>query len=343
MKIISCDESHRERWNAFVERSPLASVYHRFEWRDINRACFGHRSVYLAAVENDEVIGILPMVRLISRLFGRIACSMPFVNYGGVCAETPDAERALLEAGKGVCDEWRVDYLELRSQRELGHDLPVARHKVSMTIALDRDPDVLWKNYRTGHRQDVRRGYKNGFTARCGGEELLDDFFVVLAESWRDLGTPIYRKTYLREIARLLTSRVRLCVVYAPDGEPAAAAFDALHHRTVEGMWLGTRSRYRRDYAGYVLYWELIRSASEQGFERFHLGRSTAESGAEVFKRKWNAETTQLYWYYVLRRGKELPQLNVNNPKYRLAIDIWRKLPVPVTQMIGPFIARSIP
>ena len=38
-----------------------------------------------------------------------------------------------------------------------------------------------------------------------------------------------------------------------------------------------------------------------------------------------------------------MPALNVDNPRYQLAIDVWRRLPVGVTQFIGPSIARSIP
>jgi lipid II:glycine glycyltransferase (peptidoglycan interpeptide bridge formation enzyme) len=108
-------------------------------------------------------------------------------------------------------------------------------------------------------------------------------------------------------------------------------------------MWLGMRSEFRKQMVGYVLYWELIKDACERGYARFHLGRSTAQSGGEQFKKKWNAEAVQLYWQYILRTRTDLPRLNPDNRKYRLAIAAWRKLPVGVTQRIGPLIARSIP
>ena len=85
-------------------------------------------------------------------------------------------------------------------------------------------------------------------------------------------------------------------------------------------MWLGSRGEFRTRHAGYVLYWELIKNACERGMKRFHLGRSTVQSGGESFKKKWNAEPTQLYWQYLLRHAGRFPQLNVDNPKYRLAI-----------------------
>jgi FemAB-related protein (PEP-CTERM system-associated) len=341
-RIVECDHSHRDAWNTFVRRTPKASFYHLFEWRDVNGRCFGHRSCYLAAFDGPQVVGIFPIVHLKTRLFGNIACSLPFVNYGGPCSEDPHVEAALLQQGARLARDWRVDYLEIRSRAYLGADLPAAEHKVSMTLALDPDPDTLWNAFKSSHRQEIRRGYKNGFAARFGGAELLPDFYTVLAESWRDLGTPIYARQYLETILDTFPDSTRLCVVY--DGKtPAAAAFDGIHGGTAEGMWLGMRSRYRKQMAGYVLYWELIKNACERGLSHFHLGRSTAQSGGETFKKKWNASARQLYWHYALPAGREIPQLNVANPRYQLAIRAWRRLPVAVTQLIGPLIARSIP
>ena len=345
MTIIRCNASHDAMWNAFVDTCPRASFYHRAEWRDINEQCFGHRTAYIAAVEDGRFVGIFPLVQLKSVLFGNLACSLPFVNYGGPAGETDEIEQALLEAGADVATDWGVEYLEIRSQRHLGERFPASDHKVSMTVELNRDSDVVWNSYKAkvGPRQDIRKGYNNGFTARFGGLELLDPFYAVLSESWRDMGTPIYRKEYLRRVLATFPKETRICVVSAADGTPAAAALCGHHRDVVEGMWLGMRAEFRKQMVGYVLYWELIKDACQGGFSRFHLGRSTAESGGAQFKKKWNAEAVQLYWQYILRTRDEIPALNVSNPRYQLAIKTWRKLPVPVTQVLGPFIARSIP
>lgn len=342
MQIIRCDRSQEEAWNAFVQASPQASFYHRAEWRSINERCFGHDVVHLAALDGARMVGVFPLVRLKSLLFGNIACSMPFVNYGGPCGETPAIVQALLDAAATVAAEWRSDYVEVRSTRHLGDAYPCSDHKVSMTVTLESDPDILWNRFKTGQRQDIRRAYKNGFTAKFG-PELIGDFYAILSDSWRELGTPIYRRDYLETILAAFPGATRLCVVYAGDGTPAAGAFDGLHNGIVEGMWLGMRNQYRKDMVGYVLYWELIKHACENGHRRFHLGRSSKDSGGEAFKKKWNAEMEQLYWHYMLRTRTAMPSLNPDNPKYQLAIRAWRKLPLPVTQMIGPFIARSIP
>jgi hypothetical protein len=175
-------------WNAYVKASPRAALYHRFEWRNVNASCFGHPSAYLAAFDAGRIVGVFPIVRVKSSLFGNIACSLPFVNYGGPCAETDAIEQALVDAARPVVDAWGVDYLEIRSRRPLD-GLATSEHKVSMTLDLDENPDVLFKAFTSAHRQDIRGGYKKGLTARIGGRELLRDFYAVLSESWRDMGT----------------------------------------------------------------------------------------------------------------------------------------------------------
>jgi FemAB-related protein (PEP-CTERM system-associated) len=345
IEIIRCGATHDAAWNLFVEASPHASFYHRAEWRGINERCFGHQTAYLAAVKGDRFVGVFPLVQLKSLLFGNLACSLPFVNYGGPAGENDEIEQALIEASMSVAAEWGVEYLEIRSQRHLGNRFPASDHKVSMTVELNHDPDVVWNSYKAkvGPRQEIRRGYDNGFTTRFGEVDLLDPFYAVLSESWRDLGTPIYRKDYVRTVLMTFPQETRICIVSAADGTPAAAALYGHHRNVVEGMWLGMRSEFRKQMVGYVLYWELIKDACERGYARFHLGRSTAQSGGEQFKKKWNAEAVQLYWQYILRTRTDLPRLNPDNRKYRLAIAAWRKLPVGVTQRIGPLIARSIP
>lgn len=342
MNIMACSDSQREAWNSFVAGAPDGSVYHRFEWRDINESALGHRSCYLAATDNERIVGIFPLVQVRSRLFGNIACSLPFVNFGGPCAESREIEHDLLAEGARVVDRWRAEYLEIRSRKHLGPQYPTSEHKISVTVPLADGADAVWHRFKTAHRQDIRHGYKQGFTAAFGGVELLDDLYEVLSEAWRNFGTPIYSRRYFETVARTFADSARLCVVYGPGG-PVAASFQIYEGDTAEGLWLGSRARGTQGYAGYVLYWELLKDAAEHGCKAFHLGRSTAHSGAEAFKLKWNATAAPLYWQYILRRRREIPSLNTANSRYAAAIAAWRRLPVWVTTKVGPMLARSIP
>ena len=136
--------------------------------------------------------------------------------------------------------------------------------------------------------------------------------------------------------------QTRIFVCYH-SGEPVAVALTGYFAGKVEGMWAGTTPAGHDLNANYILYWEMIKDACERGARRFHLGRSTAGSGAEQFKMKWAAESKQLYWYYHRPEGGFKPTVNVNHPSFQLGIAAWRKLPLWATRVIGPRLARNIP
>ncbi|MCB2173679.1 FemAB family PEP-CTERM system-associated protein [bacterium] len=343
VEIIYCTEKDAARWDGFIDSREDGSFYHRFGWKAINEGCFGHRCHYLAAFRQGMIVGVLPLVYLRSRLFGKILSSLPFVNYGGVCCSDPEAERALLAEARQLVQDEGVGYLEMRSPKKLSEQVPTSTHKVSMTLALDPDPEVIWNAFKSKQRTEIRRVEKNeDLTVISGGDELLGEFYATLAAGWRSLGTPIYRRDYFAEILTAFPDRTRIFVARF-QGRPVAAAFNGYDCGIVEGMWLGIDPRYRRLNANTLLYWEMIRDGCRRGMRVFHFGRSSSDSGGEFFKKKWNAVPRQLYYQYVLGTARTMPQLNVDNPKFRLAIAAWRKLPLGLTTSLGPHIARSIP
>lgn len=331
-----------EPWDSYLDSQPAASFYQRYGWKRINEECLGHKTYYLVARSAGTVVGALPLVYLKSLLFGRILCSLPFVNYGGPSARDAAVEERLMEEACRIVAREQMDYLELRTDRPLAGELPTRRHKVSMVLELDPDPDILWRAYDTKHRTAIRRAYKNNLRALAGGAELLEDYYRVMALSWRALGTPLYRKRYFAAILREFPTQTGIFVLYQGE-RPVAAAFNGYYKDVVEGMWAGVDWSCRRLQPTTVLYWEMIKHACEHGYLRYHFGRSTVDSGGEFFKSKWNAEPKQLYWQYCLGRKKLLPRLDVGNPRYQALMKIWRRLPQSVVSAIGPPLARLIP
>jgi len=329
-------------WEQYVRASPSATFYHRIEWKGIIEKSFGHRTYYVMATDRGRPVGILPMVHIRSLLFGSIFCSMPFLNFGGVCADNAEAENLLLKEAEKILRKKGGDYLELRHLKQTATGVPCKQHKVSMTIELNPDPEALWSAFTTKHRTAVRRAAKNGLELVFGKGELLPEFYDVMCLGWKELGTPVYEYSFLQHIVNALEKDIEICLV-KHDSMVIAAAFNGLHGDTVEGMWLTSLNEYAKLQAGYVLYWEMIKRACEKGYRQFHLGRSSTESGGEFFKKKWNAIPKPLYWEYILNKSKNVPELNVDNPKYRRAIKIWKKLPRGMTDVIGPHLAKNIP
>jgi FemAB-related protein (PEP-CTERM system-associated) len=342
LSVAPVGDDARAAWDAFVAANG-GSLYHLYDWKRINERSLGHACEYLAARDASGAIeGILPLVFVKSRLFGRILCSMPFMNYGGPVAASPAAAASLTAHAMERSKSLGADYLELRCPSALETTMPVSLRKVSMTVPLMPDPEALFNSFSQKHRKNIRRAQKNELAVRKGGIDLLDDFFHILELSWRSLGTPMYSKNYFKRLLETFPSNTSVFTC-SWKGAPVAVALTGHFNGVVEGMWAGARHELRHLDANYVLYWEMLRDACQGGHKLFHLGRSTSQSGAEQFKSKWNAETHQLYWYFHRPDGGPMPQLNVDNPKFRLAIAAWRKMPLWATRLVGPPVARLIP
>lgn len=341
MRIRPVTDADASRWNAFVNLCEGGNFYQRFEWQAVNARSLGHRTHFLLAQRGDDVVGVFPMVHVKSLVFGHVLSSMPFVNFGGPAALDDEAEAALVRAACEYADAARCDYLEIRATKPLG-DLRTNTDKVSMTIPLVADPDEMMRAFSAKHRANVKRALKNELVVRSGGIELLDEFYALLSLSWKELGTPLYRRDYFADILARFGDDARIFVAYH-EGRPIATAFNGYHGGTVEGMWAGIDPAFHQLQPNTVLYWEMIRDSCLRGCTAFHLGRSTKDSGAVQFKEKWLAQPKQLYWNYHLVRAKAMPGLNPRNPKYALAIRMWQKLPMAVLRVIGPPLARVIP
>ena len=341
LRIREADDQDAERWNRYIAGASESNFYQRYEWQRVNREALGHRTISLVAERGDEIVGVLPLTHVESRLFGSILSSMPFVNLGGAAAADEQTVDALVRHACGVADEAVVDYMEIRAKRELA-GLPTVSNKVSMTVPLDGGADAVWDAFKSKHRSNIKRAMKNDLEVRAGAADLLDAFYGLMEKSWKGLGTPLYAKSYFRAVLDRLGADIRIFVVFK-DGTPIGTALNGHFQGTVEGMWAAGDPEYRDLQSNYVLYWEMIRDAAERGFQRFHLGRSTVGSGAARYKARWNAYPEPLYWNYHLVNAEELPALNPDNPRYALAIRAWQRLPLPVTRLLGPRLARLIP
>lgn len=344
MSIRKLTHSDRVAWDQYVQKAPLASCYHLTGWKDVIEQSFGHESYYLLSEDDQHRInGILPLVRLKSTLFGNYMVSLPFFNYGGVCADTaPLAERLIKEASY-VARASGAEHIEFRQTQQLKNGMPVKTAKVSMRLALPSNPDVLFKSFSSKLRSQVQRPLRDGMYAVLGREELLDDFYAVFSENMRDLGTPVYSKAFFRNIVKQFPDFAVICVIYTKEQVPAAAGLLIGFRNTMEIPWASSLRRFNRLSPNMLLYWTVLKFSCEQGYEQFDFGRSTPGEGTFKFKEQWGATPIPLFWHYWLKNGGALPELNPNNVKYRMAIEIWKQLPLPVTRLFGPSIVKNLP
>lgn len=329
-------------WDAFVLSQEGAALYHRYALRDVVRDVFDRETHYLAARSKGAITGVLPLVRLRSRLFGDFLVSLPYFNYGGVLAATPRAGRALLDAAVGLATRLGVTHIELRHRENLFEDAPVRTDKVTLLLRLPGSAAELWKALTPKVRAQVRRPEKEGATTRLGGLELVEEFYGVFSENMRDLGTPVYPRRFFSRVLQAFPEEARIFTVHMA-GAPAAAGLVMGDGRTLEIPWASSLRRANPSGVNMLLYWRILEFACERGYSCFDFGRCTVDSGTYRFKKQWGAQPLQLFWHYWLRDGGEPPRLNHANPRFELAVAAWRRLPLAVANRLGPLLIRNLP
>jgi FemAB-related protein (PEP-CTERM system-associated) len=329
-------------WDEYVQRHPEATVYHLAAWGDLLRAVYGHRSTQLAVLDEGRVVGVLPLVFFRTLLFGRFATSMPFVNYGGVVADSPAIEDLLRSSAVELTRQAGGSYLELRHARRRFPNTPCLEHKVAMVLTLEPSVEAQWGVLDRKLRNQVRKAEKSGLTVRTGGAELLGPFHDVLAENMRDLGTPVHGRRFFERMLAAFPERARIVTVWLGD-TPIAASLVLWHRDRLEVPWASSVRRFNPLCANVLLYWEMLKFGVGQGFRSFDFGRSTPGEGTFLFKQQWGAEPQQLYWEYWLADGVALPDRSPKNARFSAAIALWQRMPVAITRAIGPAIVARIP
>jgi|WetSurMetagenome_2_1015567.scaffolds.fasta_scaffold132645_2 serine/alanine adding enzyme len=330
-------------WDAYVASHPDSSNYHRYGWRGVIEKCFGHQTYYLTAKNGDgDICGILPLTYMKSALFGKFLVSLPFFNYGGMLGSCDEATQQLINESHRILKETQGDYVELRHREITARGLETREHKVTMILDLEKDEDAAWKRLDAKVRNQVRKAEKCGLRVVTGHLELLEGFYEVFCRNMRDLGTPVYCKDFFRNILSAFPEST--CIISITlEGRTIASGILTWYRDTLEVPWASSIRDYREMCPNNLLYWEAIRFAIRNGSGRFDFGRSTPREGTYRFKKQWGALPYQLYWQYLLKDGGKMPELNIKNPKYELAIKVWQRLPLAVTNLLGPHIVKNIP
>lgn len=339
MQIKVLDESREGEWDAFVEACPEASFFHKAGWKRVVEQALGHPQTFLYAEESGRIVGVLPLGQVKSLLFGNALISSPFCVYGGVAAESPEARQALEEHAVHMARQLQVDYLEFRNRIATGSGRPTKSLYVTFRKILDPDPDQNMNAVPRKQRAMIRKGIAAGLSSVI--DTGVDRFYDAYAESVRNLGTPVFPKRLFILLKQVFGEACEILTVEY-QGRPVASVMNFYFRNEVLPYYGGGIEQARDLKANDFMYWEVMRRAVAKGVRVFDFGRSKEGTGSYRFKTHWGFEPEPLPYEYELVRAGKMPDINPLNPKYRLFVAAWRHLPVPVSKLVGPWIARNL-
>ena len=328
------------RWESYVERAPTATFFHRIGWREIIEQEFGHRSHYLLAERDGDIVGVLPLAEVKSRLFGHALVSLPFAVYGGPAADDAEASDKLIDAAEAAGRELGVDHVELRNRAPLRPGW--ARQDLYVTYRREILPDVEANMLAIPRKQRamVRKAIGRGLAGQIDAD--TSRFFALYSDNVHRHGTPPFSRRYFERLRATFGDDCEVLTVLGPAGKPVSSVLSFYFRDEVLPYYAGDSVEARELAANDFKYWELMRRACERGLRVFDYGRSKRGTGSFDFKKNWGFEATALAYEYRLFKGGGVPQHNPLNPKYRAMIAVWRRLPRPVVNAIGPHLVRFL-
>lgn len=334
------DAASAPAWDAFVSAMPNGTFFHRAAWARVIETAFRHRTHYIYAERDGAIVGVLPLAQVRTMLFGNTLVSVPFCVYGGPLAADGETRAALEAHAAALLAKTGASAVEFREREPVDSDWAVrADLYVTFRKPIEGDHERNMKAIPRKQRAMVRKGIQNGLTSVVS--QGVEPLHRIYAESVRNLGTPVFARRYFA----ILLEAFRDCadVVTILDGETPIAAVMNFYDRDQVLPYYGGGTFAARQRAGNdFMYWEVMRRAADRGCRLFDFGRSKRGTGAFSFKHNWGFEPAPLQYRFRLAPGAAIPDHNPMNPKYRLFIAGWKKLPLPVANILGPPIVRGL-
>lgn len=305
----------------------------------------------------ENILGVLPVVHLKHALFGNCLVSLPFLDGGGILADSREAEESLLSEVIRLGRKTGASRIELRHERLLAccndlsafcsertrKPLQVATksNKVRMLLNLPDSSEMLMKSFKSKLRSQISKPLKEGLTSRTGGVELLEDFYRVFLINMRDLGSPVHSMKLMRHVLSEFSECSKIVAVYKAK-MPVAAALLVGFEKVLRNPWASSLRKFASLSPNMLLYLRVLEYACDNGYQVFDFGRSSAGEGTYKFKEQWGAAPAPLYWHYISLDGKLPNPESEGKARFENATRYWQKLPLLVTRVIGPSIRKHI-
>jgi FemAB-related protein (PEP-CTERM system-associated) len=339
------DPGEIARLERFVAGHPLGTPFHRPAWFVSVAKATGNRPLALAQELRGEIVGYLPLDAIRSPIFGDMLASTGFAVGGGLLVRDEADPRSIFAGAEELAERLVCPTIELRGgvlPRDGGGWSLKADSHCNFVRPLAGEDEAQLLAIPRKQRAEVRKSLTSDLTVEIGRTERdRAAHYAVFAESYRNLGTPVFPRALLDSVLDAFGDDADILTI-RHEGRPVASVITLYHGRAAMPYWGGGTWEARSLRANDRMYYELMLHARRRKCALFDFGRSKTASGAYHFKRNWGFEPKPLTYASWTAPGAAKREADPASSKLSLQIALWRKLPLAVANRIGPLIARGI-
>jgi FemAB-related protein (PEP-CTERM system-associated) len=329
MSIVDLTPDYYEAWNNFIHVDPNGSFFHLAEWKDVMEKSFGFQTYYKMEMVGNKVKAILPLALVNRPIFGPALISSPLCVYGGGLGKFDALEKEAAHNARNL----GVQYLELRGDTQEEQNMMVSDRFYTFCRELSEDHEENLKAIPRKQRAEVRKAIKQNLETTVNQD--IELFYWLYSTSVRNLGTPVFSKKYLKTLIEIFGNAVEITTISC-QGNPLTSVLSFKYKDQILPYYGGGLPS-ARDYSAYpYMYWKVMERAVNQGYRIYDFGRSMKGSGAYAFKKNFGFEPQVLPYHYYLVKAKEMPDMDPDNPRNKILTSAWKKLPLPIANIMGP-------
>lgn len=338
--IERLDDSNRQSWDGFVREHPNGTFFHLSGWSLVNSNAMRHRTHFLLCRRGAEIAGVLPLTEIRSRIFGHMLISNAFCVAGGPISIDDEARAELFAEAAKLARALDVEYVEMKDVDSAPEGW-LARSDIyaGFERTIDAQETVCLTQIPRKQRAVVRKSQEAGLSDVI--DVSVDAVYSLYARTVRDHGTPVFPRSLFTELMRVFGRDCEILTVLK-DGDPVSSVMSFFFKDRVLPYYTGCHTSARDLGSNDYMYWRLMRRSVDRGCKVFDFGRSKIGTGPFSFKKNWGFPPRKISHQFFLNRRKELPNLNPTNPKFEMLVETWRRLPLPVANLVGPFVSRNL-
>lgn len=337
--IKTLDVANYSRWDEFVQASTDATFFHQAGWKEVIEKAFGHKTYFIYVENSGKITGILPLVHINSLFFGNTLVSIAPCVYGGIVASDKQSYLTLDKEACRLAQELGVDCLEMRNRVQKNPERPYKELYVSFRKELDADVEKNFLAIPRKQRAMVRKGIEAGLISVI--DNNIDRIYRAYSESVRNLGTPVFSKKYFQTLKDVFADQCEVLTV-EHKGQLLASVMSFYFKDEILPYYGGGTDLARELKGNDFMYWEVMRRAVEKGIKVFDYGRSKIGTGSYSFKKNWGFTPEPIFYEFYLVKSASMPDINPLNPKYQFFIAAWKRLPLAVSQWVGPWLSKDL-
>ena len=282
------------RWLDFISTRPDTHIFHHPAWMKVISECYGYRAfIFALCDQSDQLLAGIPIMETNALWTGRKWISLPFSDHCKPVSENPETLASLLELITLEFQNLAIPSLEIRWQVPATQPFKTNLQHVLSRLTLEEDPMKMLEQFHHNHRRNIRTAQKREiYITKSNSRADLKAFYRLHTYTRQRQGIPVQPWRFFELLGKYVIEPGLGYILLAYHRDTCIASAIFLHwQKTLVYKYGASRHDALSLRPNNLLFWHVIESACQNGFESLGLGRThVGNLGLRDFKSRWGAD-----------------------------------------------------